>query len=95
MLYALWDKLVIPADGHWASREESLVLIYTRARNRSRRVLEHLFRAYSTEVLEAVVDCWCEQVAVGLILFFAVSTQIYCMSRRDRTTSSPLQLMTW
>ncbi|KAI1794036.1 Dopey, N-terminal-domain-containing protein [Ganoderma leucocontextum] len=64
VLYAMWDRLVIPEDSHWASREESLALIYTRSRNRSRRVLEHLFRAYSTEVLEAVVDCWQEQVAV-------------------------------
>ena len=60
----MWDKLVIPSGGQLASREDSLTLIYTRARNRSRRVLEHLFRAYSTEVLEAVIDCWYEQVAV-------------------------------
>lgn len=60
----MWDKLVLPHDGDWASREESLALIYSRARNRSRRVLEHLFRAHSTEVLEAVVDCWQEQVLV-------------------------------
>ncbi|EJF67133.1 hypothetical protein DICSQDRAFT_151482 [Dichomitus squalens LYAD-421 SS1] len=63
VLYAMWDRLVIPQDNQWASREESLALIYTRARNRSRRVLEHLFRAHSTEVLEAVIDCWQEQVA--------------------------------
>ncbi|KAH9920216.1 Dopey, N-terminal-domain-containing protein [Epithele typhae] len=62
VLFAMWDKLVVPSDNHWASREESLSLIYSRARNRSRRVLEHLFRAYSTEVLEAVIDCWWEQV---------------------------------
>ncbi|RPD65070.1 hypothetical protein L227DRAFT_519769 [Lentinus tigrinus ALCF2SS1-6] len=62
VLYAMWDKLVLPHEGDWASREESLALIYSRARNRSRRVLEHLFRAHSTEVLESVVDCWHEQV---------------------------------
>ena len=67
VLYAMWDKLIIPEGSHWASREESLALIYTRSRNRSRRVLEHLFRAHSSEVLEAVVDCWQEQVAVGFI----------------------------
>ncbi|RDX51932.1 hypothetical protein OH76DRAFT_1400831 [Lentinus brumalis] len=63
ILYAMWNKLVLPHEGDWASREESLALIYSRARNRSRRVLEHLFRAHSTEVLEAVVDCWHEQVS--------------------------------
>lgn len=67
MLYALWDKLALPHEGDWASRAESLSLIYSRARNRSRRVLEHLFRAHSTEVLEAIVDCWYEQVLVGCI----------------------------
>lgn len=69
VLYAMWDRLVIPEASHWASREESLALIYARSRNRSRRVLEHLFRAYSTEVLEAVVDCWQEQVAVRVICY--------------------------
>ena len=64
----MWDKLVIPANGLWAAKEESLALIYTRARNRSKRVLEHLFRAYSTEVLEVIVDCWAEQVAVGVLI---------------------------
>ena len=62
----MWDRLVVSQGGHWGSREESLALIYTRARNRSRRVLEHLFRAHSTEVLEAVIDCWQEQVSVRL-----------------------------
>ena len=61
----MWDKLAVPRGADWASREESLALIYSRARNRSRRVLEHLFRQHSTEVLEAVVDCWHEQVLVG------------------------------
>lgn len=67
VLYAMWDRLVIPEDSHWASREESLALILNRSRNRSRRVLEHLFRAHSSEVLEAVVDCWQEQVAVSIV----------------------------
>ncbi|KAI0756510.1 Dopey, N-terminal-domain-containing protein [Daedaleopsis nitida] len=62
VLYSMWDKLFLPHEGDWASREDSLSLIYSRARTRSRRVLEHLFRAHSTEVLEAVVDCWYEQV---------------------------------
>ncbi|KAI0375501.1 hypothetical protein BV20DRAFT_986250 [Pilatotrama ljubarskyi] len=62
VLYAMWDKLVIQQEGRWGSQEESLSLIYTRARNRSRRVLEHLFRVHSSEVLEAVVDCWHDQV---------------------------------
>ncbi|KAI0639909.1 Dopey, N-terminal-domain-containing protein [Trametes polyzona] len=61
VLYAMWDKLVIPQDGRWGSQEESLSLIYGRARTRTKRVLEHLFRAHSSEVLEAVVDCWHDQ----------------------------------
>ncbi|KAI9057020.1 hypothetical protein FKP32DRAFT_1598504 [Trametes sanguinea] len=63
VLYAMWDRLIPPEDDRWGSQEESLALIYTRARNRSKRVLEHLFRAHSSEVLEAVVDCWHDQVA--------------------------------
>ncbi|OJT08448.1 Protein dopey [Trametes pubescens] len=62
VLYAMWDKLNIPQDGRWGSQEESLVLIYGRAKTRTKRVLEHLFRAHSSEVLEAVVDCWHDQV---------------------------------
>ncbi|KAH9858301.1 Dopey, N-terminal-domain-containing protein [Lenzites betulinus] len=62
VLYAMWDKLIIPQDGRWGSQEESLVLIHSRARTRTKRVLEHLFRAHSSEVLEAVVDCWHDQV---------------------------------
>ncbi|KAI0361079.1 hypothetical protein OH77DRAFT_1391372 [Trametes cingulata] len=62
VLYAMWDRLVVPQEGRWGSQEESLSLIYARARNRARRVLEHLFRVHSSEVLEAVVDCWHDQV---------------------------------
>ncbi|KAI0830814.1 Dopey, N-terminal-domain-containing protein [Trametes gibbosa] len=62
VLYAMWDKLVIPQDGRWGSQEESLTLIYGRARTRTKRVLEHLFRAHSSEVMEAVVDCWNDQI---------------------------------
>ncbi|KAI0334441.1 hypothetical protein GY45DRAFT_1318466 [Cubamyces sp. BRFM 1775] len=61
VLYAMWDKLVVSPDSDWGSQEESLSLIYSRARTRAKRVLEHLFRAHSTEVLEAVVDCWHDQ----------------------------------
>ncbi|CDO73123.1 hypothetical protein BN946_scf185007.g177 [Trametes cinnabarina] len=62
VLYAMWDRLIVPEDERWGSQEESLALIYNRARNRSRRVLEHLFRVHSSEVLEAVIDCWHDQV---------------------------------
>ncbi len=62
----MWDKLNIPQDGRWGSQEESLVLIYGRAKTRTKRVLEHLFRAHSSEVLEAVVDCWHDQVLVSV-----------------------------
>ncbi|KAI0660570.1 Dopey, N-terminal-domain-containing protein [Cubamyces menziesii] len=61
VLYGMWDKLVVAPDSDWGSQEESLSLIYSRARTRAKRVLEHLFRAHSTEVLEAVVDCWHDQ----------------------------------
>ena len=33
-------------------------MIYTRTRVRCRRVLEHLFRVYSIEVMESIIDCW-------------------------------------
>lgn len=33
-------------------------MIYSRTRVRCRRVLEYLFRAYPSEVLEGVVSCW-------------------------------------
>ncbi|KAI8981167.1 Dopey, N-terminal-domain-containing protein [Trametes punicea] len=63
VLYAIWDRFVITQDDRRGSQEESLSLIYVRARNRARRVLEHLFRVHSSEVLEAIIDCWHEQNA--------------------------------
>lgn len=64
----MWDKLTVPQHGQWGSQEESLVLIFTRAKTRTKRVLEHLFRAHSSEVLEAVVDCWHDQVLVSMFV---------------------------
>ncbi|GBE77521.1 hypothetical protein SCP_0103960 [Sparassis crispa] len=58
VLYSIWEGLSGPGQHTWTSREESLSLIFTRTRTRCRRVLEHLFRAHSTEVLESIVDCW-------------------------------------
>ena len=37
---------------------DSLSMIYNRTHSRCRRVLEHLFRAHPTEVLESVIECW-------------------------------------
>ncbi|KAI0348103.1 hypothetical protein BDW22DRAFT_1350250 [Trametopsis cervina] len=58
VLYAIWDQFTLPLRADWDSQEESLSLIYSRARTRCRRALEHLFRAHPLEVLESVIDCW-------------------------------------
>ncbi|KAJ3545543.1 hypothetical protein NM688_g5613 [Phlebia brevispora] len=58
VLFDMWEQLAAPSGQQWGSREESLTLIYTRSRTRCRRVLEHLFREYSLEVTESIVDCW-------------------------------------
>ncbi|GJE86225.1 Dopey, N-terminal-domain-containing protein [Phanerochaete sordida] len=63
VLWAMWEQLVVPPQSRWGSQEESLTLIYTRARTRCRRVLEHLFKAHPLEVLESVVECWYRDTA--------------------------------
>ncbi|OBZ78644.1 Protein dopey-1 [Grifola frondosa] len=65
VLYSMWEVMVVPDDRHWKSREESLALIYTRTRTKCRRVLEHIFRVHSTEVLESIVDCWHNELLDG------------------------------
>ncbi|KAF8633541.1 hypothetical protein AX15_001344 [Amanita polypyramis BW_CC] len=57
-LYAVWGSLVWDIPASYSSTDESLSLIYSRTRLRCRRVLEHLFRAQSAEVLESVIHCW-------------------------------------
>ncbi|KZT08595.1 uncharacterized protein LAESUDRAFT_757319 [Laetiporus sulphureus 93-53] len=52
VLYALWDNLAASTSRLFD------ISIYSKARNRSRKVLEHLFRAHSTMVLESIIDCW-------------------------------------
>lgn len=37
---------------------DSLSMIFNRTHTRSRRVLEHLFRAHPTEMLEFIIECW-------------------------------------
>lgn len=64
--YAIWEQLVVPTQPSWGSLEESLALIYTRARARCRRVLEHLFKAHPLEVLESLVECWYRNETVRL-----------------------------
>ncbi|TFK56468.1 hypothetical protein OE88DRAFT_1715528 [Heliocybe sulcata] len=58
VLYAFWTSTVWVAPQFWASQDHTLFLIFSRSRTRCRRVLEHLFRAQSSEVLESIVDCW-------------------------------------
>ncbi|TCD67610.1 hypothetical protein EIP91_012242 [Steccherinum ochraceum] len=58
VLYAIWISLVAPAPHVVSSQDESLSLIFSRSRTRCRRVLEHLFRAHASEVLECVIECW-------------------------------------
>ncbi|KAI0783393.1 Dopey, N-terminal-domain-containing protein [Abortiporus biennis] len=59
VLYSVWSSLIPPQNpDEWTSHEESLSMIYTRSRTRCRRVLEHLFRTHSSEVLEGIIECW-------------------------------------
>lgn len=67
ILCAVWEQMVVPPQPRWGSQEESLALIYTRARTRCRRVLEHLFKAHPLEVLESVVECWYRNATVSVM----------------------------
>ncbi|KAK0466281.1 Dopey, N-terminal-domain-containing protein [Desarmillaria tabescens] len=58
VLYSIWGLLCWTDPEIRAPKDESTSLIYNRVRLRSRRVLEHLFRVQSSEVFEAIVDCW-------------------------------------
>ena len=58
VLYSIWTTLAWSKPSSWSSKDDSLSMIYTRTRMRSRRVLEHLFRVQSAEVLEGIIHCW-------------------------------------
>lgn len=64
VLYSIWGTLVWTNPQTWASKDESLSVIYNRTRVRCRRVLEHLFRVQSAEVFESIVDCWSKDLPV-------------------------------
>ena len=58
VLFTIWVKLIWTSPTSKRSEDDSLAMIYNRTRGRCRRVLEYLFRAYPSEVLEGVVSCW-------------------------------------
>ncbi|KAF8845997.1 hypothetical protein BDN67DRAFT_891629, partial [Paxillus ammoniavirescens] len=58
ILFAIWVNFIWTNPKSKRPEDDSLSMIYSRTRSRCRRALEHLFRAYSTEVLETVVSCW-------------------------------------
>ncbi|KAK2464744.1 hypothetical protein APHAL10511_003162 [Amanita phalloides] len=57
-LFVVWGSLVWDTPKSYSSADASLSLIYSRTRLRCRRVLEHLFRVQSAEVLESVIHYW-------------------------------------
>ncbi|KAF8559912.1 hypothetical protein OG21DRAFT_1528688 [Imleria badia] len=58
VLFAIWVNFIWTGPTSKRSEDDSLAMIYSRTRGRCRRVLEYLFRAYPSEVLEGVVSCW-------------------------------------
>jgi hypothetical protein len=58
VLFAIWVNFIWTSPASKRSEDDSLAMIYSRTRGRCRRVLEYLFRAYPSEVLEGVVSCW-------------------------------------
>lgn len=64
VLFAIWIGFIWTSPRPRRSEDESLEMIYSRTRLRCRRVLEYLFRAYPSEVLEGVVSCWDRDLAV-------------------------------
>ncbi|KAG9047301.1 hypothetical protein FS842_000675 [Serendipita sp. 407] len=60
VLYAVWvaSDWTPPPDA--GPKEDTIALIYSRARQRCRRALERLFRAQSSEVMETLIECWFE-----------------------------------
>ncbi|KIJ66430.1 hypothetical protein HYDPIDRAFT_26778 [Hydnomerulius pinastri MD-312] len=58
VLFAFWVNFIWTSSSPKQPEDDSLSMIYSRTRIRCRRALEHLFRAYPTEVLESVISCW-------------------------------------
>jgi hypothetical protein len=58
VLLAIWVNMVWYDTTSLRPEADSLSMIYSRTHARCRRVLEHLFRAHPTEVLESVIECW-------------------------------------
>ncbi|KAG9313948.1 Dopey, N-terminal-domain-containing protein [Chiua virens] len=58
VLFSIWINLIWTSPSTRRSEDDSLIMIYSRTRGRCRRVLEYLFRAYPSEVLEGVISCW-------------------------------------
>ena len=71
VLYSIWATLAWSKPSSWSSKDDSLSMIYSRTRVRCRRVLEHLFRMQSAEVLESVIDCWSRESGVCFALHFS------------------------
>ncbi|PCH34091.1 hypothetical protein WOLCODRAFT_61246 [Wolfiporia cocos MD-104 SS10] len=63
VLCAIWDVL---GESH---RPQGMLSVYSKTRSRCRKVLEHLFRAHSTEVMECLVDCWQRESPRGSTAF--------------------------
>ncbi len=90
--------MVTHPQQHLGSQEESITLIYSRSRARCRRVLEHLFRAYSLEVLESIIECWArgtvrnahisQTSSMALIVLFLQDTDSAAFELTDVLTSS-------
>ncbi|KIK97672.1 hypothetical protein PAXRUDRAFT_824668 [Paxillus rubicundulus Ve08.2h10] len=58
ILFAIWANFTWTNPKPKRPEDDSLSMIYSRTRSRCRRALEHLFRTYSTEVLETIINCW-------------------------------------
>ncbi|OAX42077.1 hypothetical protein K503DRAFT_863326 [Rhizopogon vinicolor AM-OR11-026] len=58
VLLAIWVNMVWHDTDSLRPEVDSLSMIFNRAHTRCRRVLEHLFRAHPTEVLESIIECW-------------------------------------
>lgn len=85
VLYSTWGSTWSERETR-ASQDESLSLIFTRVRVRTRRVLEHLFRVQSAEVFEAVVECWDKNVGVRFTFYsFIMRSSIYSLGSYYRT----------
>lgn len=59
-LYSIWVASDWTPNLGTGPKEDSVTLIYSRAKLRCRRALERLFRAQSSEVMETLVECWLE-----------------------------------